>query len=123
MKTLTWAVGIGVSLAFVAPAFGIENPAWTDSVSEATPKHFLHAQLQPNQAGTVKWFNQTGTVKWFNESKGFGQITPDDKSPDVFVHFRSIQGDGFRELTPGQKVMYDVIPGAKGPQAANVRAI
>ena len=76
MKTLTWAVGIGVSLAFVAPAFGIENPAWTDSVSEATPKHFLHAQLQPNQTGTVKWFNQTGTVKCFNESKGFGFITP-----------------------------------------------
>ena len=113
MKTLTWAVGIGVSLAFVAPAFGIENPAWTDSVSEATPKHFLLAQA----------VNQTGTVKWFNESKGFGFITPDDKSPDVFVHFRSIQGDGFRELTPGQKVIYDVIPGAKGPQAANVRAI
>ena len=114
MKTFACAVGIGgVSLAFFAPAFGIENPAWTNSVSEATPKHFLLAQA----------VNQTGTVKWFNESKGIGFITPDDNSPDVFVHFSAIQGDGFRVLTPGQKVMYDVTPGAKGPHAANVRAI
>jgi hypothetical protein len=44
MKTFAWSVGIGVSLAFVAPAFGIENPAWTDSASEPTPQHFLLAQ-------------------------------------------------------------------------------
>ena len=48
----------------------------------------------------------TGTVKWFNESKGFGFITPEDGSKDVFVHFSAIQGDGFRTLREGQAVTY-----------------
>lgn len=113
MKIFPWSVGIGVSIAFVAPAFGIENPAWTDSVSEATPQHFLLAQA----------VNQTGTVKWYSESKGFGFITPDDGSKDVFVHFSAYESDGFKTLTDGQKVMFDVIPGAKGPSAANVRPL
>jgi CspA family cold shock protein len=113
MKTFAWSVGIGISLALFQPAFGIENPAWTDSVSEATPQHFLFAQA----------VNQTGTVESYNEDKGFGFITPDDGSKGVFVRFSDIQGGGFRVLTPGQKVMYDVIPGTKGPSAANVRAI
>ena len=113
MKTFAWSVGIGISLALFQPAFGIENPAWTDSVSEATPQHFLFAQA----------VNQTGTVESYNEDKGFGFITPDDGSKDIFVHFRAIQGDGFKTLTTGQKVMYDVIPGVQGPQAANVRGI
>lgn len=63
----------------------------------------------------------TGTVKWFNESKGFGFITPNDGSGDVFVHFRAIAGDGFKTLAEGQTVEYDVEQGPKGPQAANVR--
>ena len=50
----------------------------------------------------------TGTVKWFNESKGFGFITPSDGSKDVFVHFSSIQGDGFRTLAEGQTVTFEV---------------
>ena len=54
----------------------------------------------------------TGTVKWFNESKGYGFITPDDGSPDVFVHFSAISGEGFRTLVEGQKVTFDV---EKGP--------
>ena len=50
----------------------------------------------------------TGTVKWFNESKGFGFITPDDGSKDVFAHFSAIASDGFRTLAEGQKVTFDV---------------
>jgi len=64
----------------------------------------------------------TGTVKWFNESKGFGFITPDDTSKDVFVHFSAIASEGFRTLAEGQQVTFDVEEGAKGPQAQNVQA-
>lgn len=62
----------------------------------------------------------TGIVKWFNETKGFGFIAPDNGSQDVFVHFKSIEIDGFKTLHEGQKVSFNVEKGAKGPQAANV---
>lgn len=62
----------------------------------------------------------TGTVKWFNESKGFGFIAQDDGGADVFVHFSAIQGGGFKTLTEGQKVTFEVQNGPKGPQASNV---
>ena len=62
----------------------------------------------------------TGTVKWFNEAKGFGFISPSDGGADVFVHFSAIQGDGFKVLTEGQSVNFDVEQGPKGLQAANV---
>ena len=62
----------------------------------------------------------TGTVKWFNESKGFGFITTEDDSKDVFVHFSSIASDGFRTLAEGQKVNFDIEDGPKGPQASKV---
>lgn len=65
----------------------------------------------------------TGTVKWFNDAKGFGFITADDGSKDLFVHFKEIQGNGFRSLQEGQKVEFEVTQGTKGPQASNVKAI
>lgn len=62
---------------------------------------------------------QSGTVKWFNADKGFGFITGSDNK-DVFVHFSSIQTDGFKSLDEGQKVSYEVEQGDRGPQATNV---
>jgi cold shock protein len=62
----------------------------------------------------------TGVVKWFNEAKGYGFISPDDGSRDVFVHFSAIQASGFRKLEEGQKVQFEVVDGAKGPNAQNV---
>jgi CspA family cold shock protein len=64
-----------------------------------------------------------GQVKWFNESKGFGFITPEDGSKDIFVHFSAISDDGFKTLAEGQNVEYTIENGAKGPSAANVVAI
>jgi CspA family cold shock protein len=62
----------------------------------------------------------TGTVKWFSESKGYGFITPEDGSKDVFVHHSAIQGSGFKTLAEGQRVTFDVQQGQKGPQAVDV---
>lgn len=66
---------------------------------------------------------QTGTVKWFSAEKGYGFISPDDGSKDVFVHHTAIQSEGFRTLNEGDKVEYEVTQGQKGPQAANVRPL
>ncbi|HLE41239.1 MAG TPA: cold-shock protein [Nitrospirota bacterium] len=60
-----------------------------------------------------------GTVKWFNDSKGFGFITKEDGG-DVFVHFSDIQGEGFKSLSEGQEVTFEVVDSPKGPKAANV---
>ncbi|MPM82759.1 Cold shock protein CspD [bioreactor metagenome] len=62
---------------------------------------------------------KTGVVKWFNNEKGFGFISVEG-GDDVFVHFSAIQGDGYKSLEEGQNVEFDVVEGAKGPQAANV---
>ena len=65
---------------------------------------------------------QNGTVKWFNDAKGFGFITP-ESGPDLFVHFRAIQGGGFKTLQEGQRVSYVAIQGQKGLQADQVQLI
>jgi len=64
----------------------------------------------------------TGKVKWFNETKGFGFITPDDGSEELFAHYTAIQGTGFKVLKENQQVTYDVVRGQKGLQASNIVA-
>ncbi|MDG1731873.1 MAG: cold-shock protein [Thalassotalea sp.] len=65
---------------------------------------------------------KNGTVKWFNDEKGFGFIEQ-SSGPDVFVHFRAIQGEGRKTLTDGQQVEFEVVDGQKGPQAENVKPL
>ena len=62
----------------------------------------------------------TGVVKWFNDAKGFGFITPDNGEKDCFVHHSAIQADGFRSLSEGERVEFDLVQGEKGPAAENV---
>jgi cold shock protein len=64
----------------------------------------------------------TGTVKWFNDAKGYGFITPDDGSEDLFAHFSAIQMGGFKTLKEGQKVTFEVTQGPKGKQASNIQS-
>jgi cold shock protein len=62
----------------------------------------------------------TGTVKWFNDAKGYGFITPDEGSKDLFVHHSSISGDGYKSLAEGAKVQFEQREGSKGPEATDV---
>ncbi|MGI8521046.1 MAG: cold-shock protein [Actinomycetota bacterium] len=65
----------------------------------------------------------TGTVKWFNDAKGYGFISPDDDSKDLFVHHTNIMGDGYKSLPEGAKVEFESRAGAKGPEATNVTTL
>ena len=65
----------------------------------------------------------TGTVKWFSNDKGFGFITPDDQSADLFAHHSAIAGEGNRSLAEGAKVSYEVEAGEKGPRAVNIQSV
>jgi len=65
----------------------------------------------------------SGTVKWFSEQKGYGFITPEDGSKDLFVHFSSIEGEGFKNLSDGQSVEFVAGEGQKGPEAQQVKGL
>ena len=65
----------------------------------------------------------TGTVKWFSDDKGFGFITPDDQSADLFAHHSEVLAEGYRSLTEGAKVSYEAEPGDKGPKAVKIQPI
>ncbi|MBX3194318.1 MAG: cold-shock protein [Schumannella sp.] len=62
-----------------------------------------------------------GTVKWFNAEKGYGFITPDDGSQDLFAHYSAIEATGYKSLDEGQRVEFEVAQGPKGPQAASIK--
>ena len=64
-----------------------------------------------------------GKVKWFNDQKGYGFISKDDGSGDVFAHFSAIQSEGFKTLAEGEAVEFDVIDSDKGPKAANIKKV
>ncbi|NOL49097.1 cold-shock protein [Pelistega europaea] len=66
---------------------------------------------------------QLGTVKWFNDAKGFGFITPDNSTEDLFAHFSAIQMDGFKTLKEGQRVSFELVDGPKGKLALNITRV
>lgn len=95
---------------------GLDQVRQADAASRTKPE--LPGASEPPPPPGKK--HGTGTVKWFNPDKGYGFITPDDGSADVFVHFSSIETTGYRTLEEGQRVEYDIAQGSRGEQAANV---
>ena len=81
---------------------------------------FMNPGFVPSVAPRAEVTMQSGTVKWFNDAKGFGFITPTDGSADVFVHFSTIQGDGFKSLQEGQQVEFESAKGPKCMQTTKV---
>ncbi len=85
---------------------------------------FRHGSGVPPEWSINQWEGTTmatGTVKWFNDAKGYGFITPDDGSEDLFAHFSAINMSGFKTLKEGQKVSFDVVQGPKGKHASNIQ--
>jgi CspA family cold shock protein len=83
----------------------------------------LELPRQTQHEDAVEGHMATGTVKWFSDEKGFGFITPDEGSKDLFVHHSSIEADGYRSLAEGARVEYESEAGDKGPKAVNVRTV
>lgn len=79
--------------------------------------------LKIKEQGSKDSINMKGKVKWFNNQKGYGFITPDDGSQDLFAHFSEIQGDGYKSLEEGQEVEFEKSSSDKGPKAANIRPL
>jgi len=78
---------------------------------------------QSNKHGVGSMARTIGTVKWFNDAKGFGFITPENGDKDCFVHHTAIKAEGFRSLSEGDRVEFDIVQGAKGPAAENVTKV
>ncbi len=91
-----------------------EGSIWVYEVSAAK---FVRHQFEEHTMSV------RGTVKWFNDQKGFGFITPEDGSKDVFVHHSAIVAEGFKSLAEGESVEFDVVEGQKGPAAENVQKL
>lgn len=87
-------------------------------LGEELERHIL--QLQEEELPPPKNGKRRGKVKWFNDAKGFGFIAQDDNGPDVFVHFPAINKEGFRSLSEGERVEFELLTGPKGLQAGNV---
>lgn len=94
-----------------------ESVSWYKSTSPRFLSGFSNLGTRKKEVPVVMAFE--GKVKWFNESKGYGFIQQDN-GQDVFVHYSSISGDGFKTLAEGQRVRFDIVEGDRGPKAANV---
>jgi CspA family cold shock protein len=104
------------------PALGkavfLRRRFWQASQRSSTPTAGDRSAFQKDRSKMT-----TGTVKWFNADKGFGFITPEDGSKDVFAHFSAIASSGFRSLNENDRVEFETQDGPKGPQAANITVV
>jgi cold shock protein len=101
------------------PFVGVSHPKKVCEGSGVLTGHLLAHRIRPRRLIQMA----EGTVKWFSNEKGYGFITPDDGSKDLFVHFSSISGDGYRSLNDGARVSYEAEDGPKGPVAVNVQEL
>jgi CspA family cold shock protein len=95
----------------------------TTAVANKLKSDWFRNTALPTNKEEVPRMRTTGKVKWFNDAKGFGFITPENGQKDCFVHHSSINGSGFKSLTEGERVEFDVVQGQKGPAAENVTKI